>query len=143
MVPASTLKSVIPRFRQVLQDAGVATLTDAQLLDAFLRHGDGVALEIIAQRHGPMVWGVCRRVLANHHDAEDAFQATFLVLVRKAASVTPRAMVGNWLYGVARQTALKARATVAKQRTRERQVGDMPDQAVKEPDRAGDCQTLL
>src|SRR3977135_2975475 len=90
-----------------------------------------------------MVWGVCRRVLRNHHDAEDAFQATFLVLVRKAASVTPREMVGNWLYGVARQTTLKARATAAKQRTRERQGVNMPDPAAKEPDLSGDLQSLL
>jgi DNA-directed RNA polymerase specialized sigma24 family protein len=60
------------------------------------------------RRHGPMVWGVCRRLL-NQHDAEDAFQATFLVLCRKAASIQPREMAANWLYGVAHQTALQAR----------------------------------
>jgi len=79
-----------------------------------------------------MVWGVCRRLLHNHHDAEDAFQATFVVLVRKAASIVPRKMVGNWLYGVARQTALKARATSAKRRERERQQTEMPEPTVPE-----------
>ena len=90
-----------------------------------------------------MVWGVCRRVLRNHHDAEDAFQATFLVLVRKAASIVPRAMVANWLYGVARQTALKARATVAKKKGRERQVKEMPEPAAGEQDLWRDLQPLL
>src|SRR5205814_6161865 len=120
-----------------------ADLTDGWLLERFVSRRETAALEALVRRHGPMVWGVCRRVLRNHHDAEDALQATFLVLVRKAASVTPREMVGNWLYGVARQTALKARATVAKQRTRERQVVDMPDPAVKEQNLSGDLQTLL
>src|SRR5205814_1898208 len=91
----------------------------------------------------PMVWGVCRRILSNHHDAEDALQATFLVLIRKAASVRPNSMVGNWLYGVARQTALKARATAAKRRTRVRQVVDMPDPAAKEQELSGDLHALL
>jgi RNA polymerase sigma factor (sigma-70 family) len=80
-----------------------------------------------------MVWGVCRRILGSYHDAEDAFQATFLVLVRKAASVRPREMVVNWLYGVAHQTALKARATVSIRKGRERQVVEMPEPAASEP----------
>ena len=58
-------------------------------------------MRALVQRYGPMVWGVCRRLLANHHDAEDAFQTTFLVLTRKAKSIVPREKVGNWLYGVA------------------------------------------
>ena len=61
------------------------------------------------RRHAHMVWGVCRRILGDHHNAEDAFQATFLVLVRKAASIQPRDRVINWLYGVAQQTAVAAR----------------------------------
>ena len=95
------------------------------------------------RRHSPMVWGVCQRTLRDHHDAEDAFQATFLVLVRKAASICPRANIGNWLYGVAHQTALKARATRAKRRVRERSVTEMPEPAVTERDLWSDLLPLL
>ena len=77
---------------------------DAQLLESFVIHREESALEALVRRHGPMVWNVCRRVIHNHQDAEDAFQATFLVLVRKAVCIVPRGMVGNWLYGVAHQT---------------------------------------
>jgi RNA polymerase sigma factor (sigma-70 family) len=90
-----------------------------------------------------MVWGVCRRVLPNYHDAEDAFQATFLVLVRKAARVQPKEMVANWLYGVAYHTALKARSVAGRRKGRERQVVEMPEQAVEEREVWHDLQPLL
>jgi RNA polymerase sigma factor (sigma-70 family) len=137
------MSKVIQHLRSAWRLPKGADLTDGHLLECFVSRRETAALEALVRRHGSMVWGVCRRILGNHHDAEDALQATFLVLVRKAASVRPREMVGNWLYGVARQTALKARATAAKLRTRERQVVDMPDPAVNEQDLAGDLQTLL
>jgi RNA polymerase sigma factor (sigma-70 family) len=126
----------------VLSNDG-AGLTDGQLLEAFLRLRDDAALAALVKRHASMVWGVCRRVLSNHQDAEDAFQVTFLVLVRKASCVMPREMVANWLYGVARQTALKARATAAKRKTRERQVTDMPEPAITGVEFSNDLQSLL
>src|ERR1700704_1478392 len=102
-------------------------LTDGQLLERCVSRGESGALEALVRRHGPMIWGVCRRILRNHHDAEDAFQATYLLLIRKAASVVPREMVANWLYGVAYQTARKAQQIAARRITRERQVPVMPE----------------
>jgi RNA polymerase sigma factor (sigma-70 family) len=104
--------------------------SDGRLLDAFLANGDEAAFEILVKRHGPMVLGVCRRVIGNLHDAEDAFQAVFLVLAKKAASLVPRELVGNWLYGVAYRTALQARTKLCRRRARELQVMDMPHPTV-------------
>jgi RNA polymerase sigma factor (sigma-70 family) len=137
------MSEVIHRLRRVVLLRDGAGLTDGQLLEDFVSRRDDAALGALVRRHGPMVWAVCRRVLCNWHDAEDAFQATFLVLVRKAASVVPREMVANWLYGVAHQTALKARATTAKRRARERQVQEMPEPAVSEADFWHELQALL
>jgi RNA polymerase sigma factor (sigma-70 family) len=102
-------------------------LSDGRLLERFGTYREEAAFEVLVRRHGPMVWGVCRRVLRNHHDAEDAFQATFLVLARKGDAIAHRELVANWLYGVAHQTAMKARSTRAKRRMREGQVIDVPE----------------
>jgi RNA polymerase sigma factor (sigma-70 family) len=106
--------------------------SDERLLERFLTQREEGAFAALLRRHGPMVWGVCRRLLPCPHDAEDAFQATFLILVRKAASVVPRGRVGNWLYGVAYRTALAARTTAARRATKERQA--LRAEAVEPPD---------
>jgi RNA polymerase sigma factor (sigma-70 family) len=118
-------------------------LTDGQLLSSFIERRDETAFADLVRRHGPMVWGVCRRLLFNHHDAEDAFQATFLVLVRKAASVVPREMVANWLHGVAQQTAWKARTLNMRRKARERQVPNMPEAAAMEQDASRELRPLF
>jgi RNA polymerase sigma factor (sigma-70 family) len=118
-----------------------AGLTDGQLLDRFIEQRDDVAFAALVKRHGPMVWGVCRRILGRHHDAEDAFQVAFLILFRKARSVRPREMVANWLYGVAYQTALQARRTIT--RRREKQVMEMPEPEAAQRDHWNDLQPLL
>jgi RNA polymerase sigma factor (sigma-70 family) len=106
--------------------------SDGHLLDQFIENRSELAFATLVQRHGPMVWGVCRRIVLHHHDAEDAFQAAFLVLARNAASVRPRDMVASWLFGVAQRTALKARAAAGKRQAREKQVESIPEVAAEE-----------
>lgn len=121
------LNRVIQHIRRAMYLRDGAGQTDGQLLEAYVRRRDEAALASVVRRHGSMVWGVCRRVLSNYHDAEDAFQATFLVLVRRAASIAAPELLANWLYGVAHMTALKARASALKRKARERQATEMPE----------------
>jgi RNA polymerase sigma factor (sigma-70 family) len=139
----SQASEVIQHLRRMVLLRDGAGLTDEQLLEDYLSRRDEAALAALVRRHGPMVWGVCRRVLPNYHDAEDAFQATFLVLVRKAASIASRGLLANWLYGVAHQTALNARGMLARRKGRERQVAEMPEPAVAEQELWRDLQPLL
>jgi DNA-directed RNA polymerase specialized sigma24 family protein len=139
----SPMSEFLQNLRRTTLRRDEAGLTDGQLLDAYVRDREEAALAALVRRHGPMVWGVCRRVLSNDHDAEDAFQAAFLVLVRKAASIVPREKVANFLYGVARQTAGKARAMAVRRKAREKQVEDMPESAAPEQDEGHDLLPLL
>jgi RNA polymerase sigma factor (sigma-70 family) len=136
----SVLGGVLRHLRRATLARDRAGLTDGDLLEGFIATRDEAAFEALARRHGPMVLGVCRRVLQNEADAEDAFQATFLILVQKAATVVPRSMVGNWLYGVAHNTALKAKAMNSKRRVKEKQAGK---RLTPRPAAAGQLQELL
>src|SRR5436305_83582 len=91
-----------------------AGLGDAKLLERFVAARDEAAFELLLWRHGPMVLGVCRRLLSRREDVEDAFQATFLALAKKAGSIANREAVGSWLYRVAYRVAVRARASLAR-----------------------------
>ena len=97
----------------------------AQLLERFLSQKDDGAFEVLVGRHGPMVLSVCRSVLRDPRDAEDAFQATFLVLVKKGGSIRGGDSLGGWLHQVAHRVSIQAHAAAARRRRLERQVGQM------------------
>jgi len=111
---------LLPYLRRVA--AGSDASPDAVLLNRFATEGDDGAFAVLVRRHGPMILGVCRRVLRDHHDAEDAFQATFLVLARRAGSLSSPDQLANWLYGVAYRTALEARTRRLRRQGKESQV---------------------
>src|SRR5437773_6480057 len=104
----------------------LASLKDDQLLARFFQEREDAAFAAIVERYGPLVYGVCRRILPDSNDAEDAFQATFLVLVRKGGTLRDPGRLASWLYGVAYRTARKLRAKAALRTRSERQASEMP-----------------
>jgi RNA polymerase sigma factor (sigma-70 family) len=141
-MPSGQLDRLVQRLRRSLRCECVR-VTDGELLAAFIAGRDAEAFEGLVRRHGPMVLGVCRRVLGHVHDAEDAFQATFLVLARKAATVNPPELVGNWLYGVAYRTALELRGRMARRRAREKPMSATPEPPAPGPNGWADLLPLL
>jgi RNA polymerase sigma factor (sigma-70 family) len=121
-----TLTHLLHRLRGLAEARATRDLTDGKLLERFRARGEEAAFTLLLQRHGPMVLGLCRRLLGQEQDAEDAFQATFLVLVRKAASIRARDSLASWLYGVARHIALRARGQTAARQAREREAATRP-----------------
>src|SRR2546429_2515816 len=113
-MPTHRLGSVVGYLRRAARPEWSAPETDGALLARFAAAREEPAFAALVQRHGPMVLGVCLRILHDMHDAEDAFQATFLVLARKAGAIGRRERLGPWLHGVAQRTALKARANAAR-----------------------------
>jgi RNA polymerase sigma factor (sigma-70 family) len=126
-MPTTHANRLRPGLQRVLRFSEIADRTDGQLLTAFLQERSEEAFAALVHRHGAMVLGVCRRVIGDSHLADDAFQAVFLILARRANAVLPREQVGNWLYGVAYRTAMRARMVLTRQRSREKQVEAMPD----------------
>jgi RNA polymerase sigma factor (sigma-70 family) len=122
------LANALRHLRRVIGPGDREDQSDGELLGRFADRGEEAAFAALVQRHGPMVLGVCRRVLENEADAEDAFQATFLVLARRAGSVRKRESVASWLYGVAVHVARRARTAAARRRAHERQVAGVQRQ---------------
>jgi RNA polymerase sigma factor (sigma-70 family) len=125
------LRSLLERLRRTAGTQGDG-LSDAELLRRFVSRHDEAAFELLVWRHGPMVLGVCRRVLRNQADAEDAFQATFLALARKAGDISRGGAVGPWLCRVALRAALRARTTAAK-RAAQTLPADLPSREIGGP----------
>jgi RNA polymerase sigma factor (sigma-70 family) len=127
-MPGGTAREAFRDLRTLFRFGVVADISDGQLLDRFVdRRDEGAeeAFTMLVRRHGPMVFGVCRRVLSNSHEAEDAFQTTFLVLARKASTIARRETLANWLYGVALRTARDARSRTLRRRAKEEHVNNL------------------
>jgi RNA polymerase sigma factor (sigma-70 family) len=120
-----TIGAALRHINRLFSEGTVSGLPDDQLLDQFLSTRDGAAFEALMARHGPMVLGVCRAVLRNPSDAEDAFQATFLVLVKKARTLRGRANLEGWLHLVAYRVAIQANAAAARRGVQERRASEM------------------
>src|SRR5438552_3126388 len=114
-MPNRALSAIVEYLRQTASRGHAAYLSDGQLLERFVAERDENAFSALVGRHGPLVLTVCRRVLHNTEDVEDAFQATFLVLVRKAGSIAKKESVASWLHGVARRTAVRAKMAALRQ----------------------------
>jgi RNA polymerase sigma factor (sigma-70 family) len=118
-----TDRKLVRVLNNMLFDMDDRVVSDAILLERFIRHGDAAALELLVWRYQRLVYGICWRVLGDVHDAEDAFQATFLVLARKAGSIGRREAIGTWLYQVATRAAREARAARSQRTARVRSFG--------------------
>src|SRR5262249_34394714 len=122
---SAQLGVVLRQVRLMAAAESVADATDGQLLERFSARQEGAAFAALLQRHGPMVLGVAPRVLRHEQDAEDVFEAAFLVLARKAGSIRKRESVGSWLHGVAYRLAVEAKGRGACRQAHERRAGTM------------------
>ena len=119
------LGTVLRQIQRLFSDGSSTGLSDTQLLNRFATRRDEAAFAAILARHGPMVLAVCRGVLRDPFDAEDAFQATFLVLARKAGSAWPESQLGGWLHKVAYRIAVRASADSARRRGHEQRAAEV------------------
>jgi RNA polymerase sigma factor (sigma-70 family) len=133
---------VLRHIRSLTGPCSLAPMTDGELLRHFVGRRDEAAFSALVERHGPMVLGVCRRVLGHAQDVDDAFQATFLVLVQRANSITHEDSVGSWLYGVAHRICVRVKTNTRKRQIRERPITDTP-RTLDEPEGARELRPML
>lgn len=131
------------RLRHALDSPAADGASDGALLERYAHRQEEAAFAELLERHGPMILGVCRRYLGNSPDADDAFQATFLVLVRKAGSIAKSESIGSWLYGVAYRIALRAKTNADQRHSQQRQVEDMASRAESSNLRNPDLRPIL
>jgi RNA polymerase sigma-70 factor (ECF subfamily) len=137
------LKEAVQQVRRAMLVRDGGGLSDGQLLERYVTGQEEAAFEALVQRLGPMVLGVCRRILRHHQDAEDAFQAAFLVLAKRAAYISPRDRVGPFLYGVAFHTAIKAKARILRRRRRQLSAAEAPEPVTTQADDWHDLRPVL
>src|SRR5262249_12397290 len=137
------LSPVLKQLRSLTDARQYTGMTDAELVSAFVSRQDEAAFEAILRRHGPMVLRVARRVLTAADDAEDVFQATFLLLARKASTIRKRGSVASWLLGVAHRLALSARSQQARRSARERAAAAMRPREASADETWGELEGLL
>src|SRR5262249_39258338 len=125
-MPPARSHAVLRYIRRLAGHSDAGDPTDGQLIARFCKNRDETAFAAIVDRHGPMVLNVCRRSLPDANGVDDAFQAVFLVLVKKARSIGNLSFLGTWLYGVACRTAATARRQAARRQPRTKEIGDMP-----------------
>jgi len=140
---AANVTGLVQFIRRLAGSASPTPSRDAELIERFLATRDEASFALLLERYGPMVLGVCRRVLRDDHDAEDAFQATFVILARQAASVRQRDTVGGWLYGVACRVAAKLKTRRDRERARRREVTAVACNRPSHPDDSSDLRPLL
>ena len=139
----SVISNLVQHIRQTALATDYGSQSDGKLLDLFLTDGDESAFTVLVHRHGAMVFGVCQRILSNVQDAEDAFQATFLIVVLKASELKKRQTIGNWLYGVACNTALKARLLRQRRQEKEKTMAKHAEVDMQRKDKRTDVATIL
>jgi RNA polymerase sigma factor (sigma-70 family) len=145
-MPGARARDALKQLNTLFQCGTTGHLRDAELLESFARGRDEraeAAFAALVERHGKMVLGVCQRVLLNRESAEDAFQATFLVLARKAASIARGEQLANWLYGVALRAALDARSRIARQKACEKRYRSMVPAEMPDPCVSGELRAAL
>jgi RNA polymerase sigma factor (sigma-70 family) len=137
------LHFILGRLHKLVGPPGTGTVSDGELLRRFAEAHDEAAFELLVRRYGPLVWGACRRLLGNDADAEDAFQATFLVLVRRAAALDRLGSLAGWLHGVAYRVSIRARANAARRHTVERKAGESLAHHTDPKPEDGDLRAIL